>query len=230
MPISLSTNRPFLLVAFVALPLLVCMLTMGQYFPKEPAPSGINHIIAFEFVTDVPALKELLSIGDEAWLDRLDLGNRIDFIFMLCYTLLLGGWMIIAARTFQKRWLLIGLGLSLLALIGDLLENLELLALTDLYRLDATDQDFVSHLKRLSIFTWTKWLSLAVSFAMAAWAILSDRGALRWLGWPLFLPVLLSFGAFNLSPAGLTNFTLSIFGAFGVLIFYALLYKKPFNP
>lgn len=105
----LSANRPFILVAFMALPLLVCMYTMGQYFPKEPAPSGINHIIAFEFATEATEVRELLQIGDEEWLDRLDLGNRIDFIFMLCYTLLLGGWMIIGARTFQKRWLLIGL-------------------------------------------------------------------------------------------------------------------------
>lgn len=122
------------------------------------------------------------------------------------------------------------LALSLVALVGDFSENQQLLALTDLFRADAPDQAFIGHLNRLAIFTWAKWLSLAVAFALAGWAIVSSSGMLRWLGLLLFLPIALSLWALTLAPAGLTYFTLSIFGAFGLLILHAILYKNSFNP
>ncbi len=215
-------NFPHAESGFFAIPLLVCIVIMGQYFPEETVPGYGSFIVAFEFVESASQVNLLLGILSPEGLKGMDIGNYIDYVFMLVYSAFLFSFW---KRSFQFRggptlrfgYLLIGL-----ALIGDALENVQLLALTTAYERSATFQPF---LDRLQIFTWVKWEALAILFAGISTVMLSRGVFSKIIGALLLVPFLLSLGAFGGTAVQVGWFTQSIFVAFLLLVIYCFTYK-----
>jgi len=85
----------------------------------------------------------------------MDLGNRIDFLFMVAYpALFVGIGLLLAAQGHVRGWVrLVLLVLPVVMTVGDALENRELLVLSA-----ATEPSLmVEPLLRLRLFTVIKW-------------------------------------------------------------------------
>lgn len=145
--------------------LLVVMPSEGHRL----APGFHTPIIAFEFARSAADIEGVFGPGlaDQRapLLDAMDLGNRIDFLFLLAYGdfLLLvclavasesAGALRVAAR--------IGALCSVVAEVCDALENVQLLAITASLR---EGTDYGEPLARLGVFTWGKWGGLLIAFS-----------------------------------------------------------------
>jgi len=208
--------------------LLICVILMGYYSPKQ-APEGFkSFILAFEFAKtpeEISLLFENFSIEN---FNFIDMGIYIDFGFMVAYSLLLAIFFIKSAEILKQKWLLLGIPLSIVIFFGDFFENIILLKITQIGRFGIDDISLTSLLEKLHFITWIKWGGLALAFIMISIALikgnwLSKIGALVCLS-----PFLLSFFALNNSPAILSIFTQSVFASFAVLIFYSFLFQKTY--
>lgn len=220
-------QRPFAKAGLLAIPLLICMLVMGQHFPKGEVLGYQSKIIAFEFVkneADVRAVLGSLSAEELAGMDR---GNYIDFAFMLCYGSFISFFFLLAYRQLGAKWLQVGILLGLIVFLGDLLENIQLLNITSAYAGDPARMNIGVFISQLQWFTWIKWIGLGVALAMAANVLRQQGGIWQWIGWGFFIPFLLSIVAFSIqTPAWIERFTLSIFMGLGLLILLCFLLKR----
>ena len=124
------------------------------------------------------------------WVEQVDAGNRADFAFIVLYT----AFLIFAVRAFEST--ISGRGraaiaLALLAGSADVVENLNLLAITARLGSDYSRALFV-----LTIATWVKWLSLAACLALLSPALRARGHAGRVAGWfaAASLPIALAAG------------------------------------
>jgi len=90
----------------------------------------------------------------------MDLGNRLDYIFMCLYPAFFLLFCLKCADLSGKKFYYIGVAISLLVLAGDALENVQLLGITA----GLESGDFDSQLDFLYIFTWIKWGGIAAVF------------------------------------------------------------------
>ena len=112
--------------------------------------------------------------------------------------------------------------LAIIAMLFDWLENFKLLSITE----NLISGNFQDDLDMLFIFTWVKWTSLALSFAIISeWFF---RGKIistifAFLGW---LPLV--FGILAFKTPGFYNelFATSIMFMFVSLIIYSFIYKN----
>jgi hypothetical protein len=122
--------------------------------------------------------------------------------------------------------------LAVTAVLADLIENG---AIVDITRaLDAGESDFSFLIRRLSFFTWLKWLSLALYFGFlirffsksAQWGNLKNwHGNL--LAWVCAAAVLVSFAAFGTRSAVWENrMSQAVTLLFAVLFAFSLFYRK----
>ena len=199
---------------------------MRVFFPQESPKDFSSFIIAFEFVqtpdevTNLfklldpdPAKTDTLSAAEK--ITGLNIGNYVDFAFMLVYSLFLFFYFKKAADYFGLKWLRLALPLAALAFICDFAENICLLNITDAY---VHQTEMGGSIAMLPYFVWTKWLSLAVLLALGSIAFLHGRKLItKLLAFVLILPVLLGIMAL-ISQAGtmIDGFTVSIF--IGLLI------------
>lgn len=212
-------QRPFAKAGLFAIPLIICIMVMGQHFPKGEVAGYKSKIIAFEFVkneADVRTVLDSLSAEELAGMDR---GNYIDFAFMLCYGSFISFFFLLAYRQLGTKWLQVGILLGGIVFLGDLLENIQLLNITRAYASDPAQMDIGAFIGQLQWFTWIKWIGLGVALAMAAYVLQQLGGVWQWIGWGFFVPFLLSVVAFvNQTPVWIERFTLSIFLGLGSLI------------
>ena len=130
--------------------------------PQNNLPEGFHTpIIAFEFIKTHQEVKHFFQVDDlNTYMYKFDMVNRIDFIFMVCYSLFLASM----AWTFYKItkfWpMLIAAFLSLLAWPADALENIQIAKIAEHYH----NGDIQDYLHYLNIFTWLKWGALAGTF------------------------------------------------------------------
>ncbi len=97
---------------------------------------------------------------------KMDQGNYLDYLYMLLYSGFLFSFAWLAAKQTGQKWVYAGAVLAVLALIGDALENVQLLTITA----NLQSGDFLAALTRLHWLTWLKWSSLALYFLlMAGW-------------------------------------------------------------
>lgn len=220
-------QRPYAKAGLLAIPLIICMLVMGQHFPKGEVAGYKSKIIAFEFVkseADVWTVLDSLSKEELAGMDR---GNYIDFAFMLCYGAFISFFFLLAYRQLAAKWLQVGVLLGLIVFLGDLLENIQLLNITRAYAGDPAQMNIGVFITQLQLFTWIKWMGLGIALAMAAIVLRQQGGAWRWIGWGFFIPFVLSIVAFAIqTPAWIERFTLSIFMGLGLLILLCFLLKR----
>lgn len=162
-------ERPFFVSGILGLGVIVMtlLLTLAGPRPISPLPDGfITPVLAFEFAETEAEVRRLFDpIGQPAGdavrrdMDRI---NRLDFIYMALYTALMFTFALTAARLSGRRLLYLAAGIALVVLIADILENLQLLSITN----QLANGDFGSQLYRLRLFTWLKWGGLALYFLM----------------------------------------------------------------
>ncbi|HEY6559658.1 MAG TPA: hypothetical protein VI072_20390 [Polyangiaceae bacterium] len=156
---------------------LLCLAAaMLAVLPTAMGPSSTGMrtpIIAFELARSEAEVAELF--GSEsvrgAQIAAMDLGNRLDFAFLIAYgaALFLLARALYPARPSAAR---AAQALALAAVIFDVLENLRLLAIT---RALSEGQGYARHVDFLVVFTWGKWGAIALAFLSLSSVLWSDK-------------------------------------------------------
>ena len=152
-------RRPFLNVGYIGLLVFGMSLILLMIFPSTASrlPDGFfTPVIAFEFVqTRVEVLQMFLQTNGAVrkdLVDAMNLGNRLDYIYMVLYALFLMGFSVKCAQLSEKRMYYTGVALSLMVLGADAMENMQLFAITA----GLETGNLEPFLGRLFIFTWIK--------------------------------------------------------------------------
>lgn len=220
-------HHPFAKIGVFALLLLPFLYLLNEFSPPlDKVPSGFSSaILAFEFVSNPQELKEVLGPLTAKEISDLDKLNYVDFGFMLLYSSLLYLFIKKCFNLFGQSIIKFFLLLPPIILLGDLLENLELLRLSEFYRLQMTDE-LLPHIRRLGFFTWIKWSLLALCFSGFS-LILYDKGKLAKSISLLFLIpiILLMLYFFRGETIYLDQFATSIFLMFLILVIFCFTFK-----
>lgn len=219
-------NHPFAPAGFFIFPVLALVISMEFYFPSNPPDGYKSFIVAFEFAKTPVEIENLFSTLSAESIQNIDTANYIDFGFMLAYCLFLGLMFQKAASVFNRSWLRWGVLISAVIFLADFSENLVLLNITKIYRLETGTDTLLPVLKNLRLFTWLKWGGLAVAFALFFFGMKNNTGLSKFVGAALLLPFPLAFWALTHNPATETGFVFSMFGAFTALFVFALTFKK----
>ena len=128
-------------------------------------PDGfLTPIIAFEFIQTKAEVYQLFVNTDgsvhHSMIDAMDLGNRLDYIYMVLYSSFLLLFCVTCAKLSEKKFYYIGVAISLLVLAGDAMENVQLLSITSGIEFG----DFDTQLNFLYLFTWIKWGGIVAIF------------------------------------------------------------------
>jgi len=177
---------PFAKIGLLAIPLLAFIFLMDNYFPKT-APAGFqSFIIAFEFAQTPADIFLLFKNISPQTIINIDLGNYFDFGFMLTYSIFLGLMFRKATLIFKKKWLLIGIPLTIIILGSDVVENIFLLEITKIYSLHINELVLLPLLQKLHFITWLKWGTLSLAFLLFAvelfkrsWLVFENDNALH---------------------------------------------------
>lgn len=161
--------NPFKNVGWIGIAVVLTSLLLMFVFPAKvgPMPAGFSTpVIAFEFVQTPEEVEALFSGPDgPATIEAMDVGNRIDFVYMVLYSVFLFWFSFTAYRQSGIRILYIAMFLSAVVIVGDILENIQLLSITAKLRGEGYQgTDIQPELALLRIFTWQKWAGLALSF------------------------------------------------------------------
>ncbi len=165
---------------------LVLGIVLAVLMPSAPVSENVpgfqNAVIGFELASEPAHVFGILGRpGEPARADavrRMDLGNRLDYLYMLAYPgLYVGIALLLAAHgrvggTLTKVLMVLALCMTL----GDALENLQLFALSA-----ATDEpSMAGPLGQLRFFTLVKWYALYGASGLAAAFIWREAGWWRW--------------------------------------------------
>lgn len=164
-------QRPFIIPGLIGSAVIVVSVLSLLVFPQT-SPGQINGlrtpIIAFEFAETVAEINTLFGANDSLeqaeMIRKMDQGNTLDYLYMLLYSGFLFSFALLAAKQSGQKWVVVGAVLAVLALVGDALENVQLLTITA----NLQSGEFGDALTRLHWFTWLKWGSLAGYFLLIA--------------------------------------------------------------
>jgi hypothetical protein len=184
-------RRAILILRVSGAAVLILSVVMLVVFPAAPVernvPGFVSPVVGFELASTPEHVFGLL--GTPAAAERpeavrkMNLGNRIDFAFMVAYPALYLGIVLLL----RSRGRLPGaIGTLMLALpvamwLGDLLENRQLLRLSELTDAAA----MAGPLARLRVFTTMKWHAIFGTSALVAYPIWQDASWWRWTA-PVF--------------------------------------------
>lgn len=158
-------ERLFFLSGIFGIGALAMMLILALVAPRDtgPLPSGfITPVMAFEFAATESEVWQLFQPAGSA--EAMDRVNRWDFLFMAFYSLLLFTFALAAARRTGQPSFYVAAALAPVILLADVLENVQLFALT--YGTTLDGGSLVNELDRLRLFTWLKWGGLAAYFLL----------------------------------------------------------------
>ncbi|MBI9075416.1 MAG: hypothetical protein JEZ02_08410 [Desulfatibacillum sp.] len=223
-------TRPFFISGLIGLLVVLMSTAMLFVFPtKAPGlPEGFaTPIIAFEFAKSPADIITLFGPKDsperDAMVRSMDLGNKLDYVYMVLYTAFLALFSVQVVRRTGLRIFYLAAGLAGVALVGDALENLRLFAITS--SLDTMDIE--ADLAALHVFTWAKWGSLALIFpALSPYFFKGGRFSMTIGIVGIFCPVLGIAGYFH-PGAFCEMFSVSVAVMFLLMIAYCLIYKEP---
>jgi hypothetical protein len=160
-------SRPFFKSGMIGILLIITSLTLMKVFPSQAPklPQGfITPILAFEFAISRQEIEDLFgepqSEYQEFMVSAMDLGNRLDYVYMILYSSFLFGFSITCARLSRNRRYYLAALVSILVLVGDAMENIQLLGITR----KLAEGEFEKELQLLFYFTWLKWGGLALIF------------------------------------------------------------------
>ena len=222
-------KRPYILAGFIGLVVIVVSVINLMVFPQT-SPGQIDGlrspIIAFEFAETVEEINTLFGANgspEQAELVRkMDQGNTSDYLYMLLYSGFLFSFALLATRQTGKKWLVAGAVLAALALVGDALENVQLLNITA----NLQSGDFLAALTRLHWFTWLKWGSLALYFLLIAVCFWGNGRFGKLISIVGVLTFLLGLASFIQRGPATEPFTLSVALMFLLMIVFCFTTKK----
>ena len=162
-------SRPFIKVGLLGIVVVFFGLFLMTIFPASAnqLPEGFSvPIIAFEFLQSSEEILAFFGATQSPERDHLvaamDLGNKLDYIYMVFYSGFLGTFCFVCYRLEKRPVFILGILLSFTILLGDAMENLQLLNITN--HLEAAS--FGPDIKRLMFWTWLKWGGLACLFLL----------------------------------------------------------------
>jgi len=160
-------SRPFKKIGFIGATVIAMSIILLAVFPSTGSklPEGFfTPIIAFEFIqTKVEVFQMFVQIDGtirREMVDAMNLGNQLDYIYMVLYSLFLFLFCLKCAKLSENKFYFIGTLISLAILAGDAMENMQLLGITS----GIESGDFDRHLNFLYLFTWVKWGGIAAVF------------------------------------------------------------------
>ena len=162
---------------FTAIVMTVVPGTVPPPASSEHAAKFTNTIIWFELVKDVDEVFAVLGPFDDLTgmerREKLDRVNQLDFGFMVAYSAFNGAlvilvWTLNRGRRLWQGLSLIGVGtmLAALMLVGDVIENLQLLRLTGYASVNDVPAEVM---RQLNVWTRVKWGALFAESILLAW-------------------------------------------------------------
>jgi hypothetical protein len=226
-------RRPFFYIGLIGILLIIFGLGLPKFFPKEAGhmPEGFSTpIIYFEFIESPVEVNDFFGINEDGlgnmkFVNQMDKGNRIDFAFAFVYAAFLFLFFQKLSSVSDLKWFKIGMLLAVLSFIFDYAENIQLLGITA----NLENGNYLTQLSLLKIFTWIKWFSLAISFAIFSVWLFKFKGIYRLMAYVALLPLLLGLLAFIKRGLATELFSKSISIMFFVTICYCFLYTSEAN-
>ncbi|MFC1850595.1 hypothetical protein ACFL27_10420 [candidate division CSSED10-310 bacterium] len=222
-------KRPFGRVGIIGITVVLVSLILVLVFPtKAPGimDGFITPIIAFEFIETRQEVFQLFgprnSPVQSEMVSRMNLGNYLDFVYMLLYSLFLAALSLKCARQAGNKIFYAGVPLSVFVLGGDFLENLQLLGITSKLQTG----NFESELYYLHIFTWQKWGGIALIFVLLGPYFMSGNLYSKLIALGGFFTFILACLAFLQRSVLNEIFGLAVVIMFLMLIIYCFTYKK----
>lgn len=226
-------RRPFLVSGLVGLAVIVMSAVLLTVFPSKASrlPHGfMTPIIAFEFIQDKDDVDALFGPADspvrENTIRKMDLGNRLDFGYMILYGSFLFIFCLQTYLLTGKRWFLLGGLASFAVLAADMLENVQLLGITALL----AEGNFDGHLRLLHLFTWLKWGGIVAVFLILLPFFIREGRFGKVISGIVFSSLALSAAAFF--HPGIANelFSLSVMAMFLMTITFCFTYTRQETP
>lgn len=194
-----DARRALLVLRGSATAVFVLSMVLLALMPSKPVTANVpglgSAVIGFELASEPAHVFGILGAADaperpEA-VRRMDLGNRIDYLFMAAYATLYAGIALLLAAHGRigggVQALLFALAVAMF--VGDALENRQLLVLSQL-----TDPAaMTAPLAALGCWTRLKWYSIYAASALVAPFIWREAGWWRWSAVPFALAALLGF-------------------------------------
>lgn len=219
-------THPYAKIGLLAIPVVLLTVLMGFYFPEFKPEGYPNFIVAFEFAKSLQDLNQLFSPLAPVDIDKIDIGNYIDFGYMVVYSLFLLLFFRKAWKIHGRRFLLAEILLIILILAADFYENILLLEITDTYSKNGIITGLQPILDRLQIVTWVKWGGLAVAFFLLFFVLIKGKILSKIVAVFCLLPIIEGILLWVTPLFSISDFTLSVFAVFTVLLIYSFVFKK----
>jgi hypothetical protein len=225
-------NKPFVKTGYLGLAvIMMSVLLLFVFPPKAPSlPEGfVTPIVAFEFIQTSTEVIEMFG-GNNITVQNdmvraMDLGNRLDYLYMCLYSAFLMMVSATCAGLSQNKYYYAGVALALAVLAADALENVQLLGITE----NIAIGNFNSQLRLLHFFTWIKWAGLALIFlTLSPWFLKGDRFS-KIIGIMGIITFMLGFSAYMNRSVINEIFSLSVALMFILMIVYCFIYKTDKN-
>lgn len=221
-------ERPFLKTGILGLAVIGMSAAMIMVFPSE-APwmmdGFVTPIMAFEFAGTTQEVHLLFGAADlpeqQAMIGAMNLGNRLDYIYMALYASFLFSFSYVCVKyTGHKRYYTACV-LAVLVLVGDALENVQLLGISS----KLNEMEFAKELVLLHWFTWMKWGGLALVFLALVPYFLTGGKFSKLIGITGITSAALSGLAYINRSAFTELMGLSVAVMFILMIIYCFIYK-----
>lgn len=164
----------FKIPALFSLLTLVVVTWTLLYRPAIRPPNRLpskQAVLLFEFARTAKDIRTLfMSEGPkkaDEFINKIRYLTKLDFLFILCYTLLTVTFAWQAVQAAPSIWLRLALLLSPLIGLLDVLENIQLLRILDAVQSNA-QATFKPELTWLSLFTWIKWEATSIVMLLIA--------------------------------------------------------------
>ena len=181
-----SERRACMIIRVAGTAALLLTVAFLVILPAKPVHENIagftNPMLSFELASQPEHVFGVLGRPNDPGRDdavrRIDLGNYIDFLFMIAYPTLFAGIALLLEShgSIRRRTRRTVVALAVVMAVGDALENSQLLVLSG-----ATDPaTMVPYLARLQVFTRIKWYAIFIACALLAAGAWREREWWRW--------------------------------------------------
>ncbi len=181
-----AERRALTIIRAAGTAMVVLTAVFLAILPSKPVHENLpgfgNPLVGFELASTPEQVFGILGRpGEPARAEavrRTDLGNRIDFLFMIAYPAMFAGIALLFAAhgALAPRLRAVVLALAVVMALGDALENRELLTLSG----TADAAAMLPALARLQVFTRVKWYAIYAACALLAGGAWHERGVWRW--------------------------------------------------
>lgn len=222
-------NRPLLNVGYVGLLVILVSIVLVAVFPSQAPrlPDGFfTPIIAFEFIETRAEVFQMFvdtsgTVRHEM-VAAMNLGNRLDFIYMVLYNLFLALFCAKCAAISRKKFYYAGSVIAVAVLAADALENVQLLGITGALE----TRDFGCYLEWLRLFTWVKWGGICAVFLVLVFWFKNGGRFSRIIALNAILTAMAGLAAFFHRSVLNEFFSLGVVVMFLMMIIYCFVYKS----